>query len=283
MILNDIQTQQQNTVKTWLLKNLQIELYLYVPGSAELIPKHSHEEYQIGFCQDSGGGYFYRGTSYPVPACSFSIIHSGEVHNTTRKTTKLEAYRKIWMLLIEPKLFQAVAKELADGSSSLPFFANPVITDSTLTSRCLKFLSAVEMVESQLEVECLKLDFLSLLIQRHAEICIPPKPSLQEHKRVQIIREYLEEHLKENVSLKSLAQLVSFSPFHLNRVFSEQVGLPPHRYQTQVRIERAKTLICKGMPLRQVAIETGFADVSHLIRHFKRFAQVTPGRYLPQK
>jgi hypothetical protein len=41
MIVNDIQSQQQNTVKTWLLKHLQIELYLYVPGSAELIPKHS--------------------------------------------------------------------------------------------------------------------------------------------------------------------------------------------------------------------------------------------------
>ncbi len=283
MIANDTPSQQQNTVKTWQFKDLLVELYLYVPGPAELIPKHSHEEYQIGFTYDCTGGYFYRGTSYPVPAGSFSVIHTGEVHNTTRKTTQLEVYRTIWMLLIKPTLFEALVEELTERSTSLPFFQNPVITDSELTSRFLKFHSVVGMVGSQLEVECLKLDFVSLLLQRYADIRISPKPLLQEHKRVQMVREYLEEHLTENVSLESLAQLVGFSPFHLNRVFRQEVGLPPHHYQTQVRIERAKALIRKGLPLRLVASESGFTDVSHLTRHFKRFAQVTPGRYLPQK
>lgn len=212
MVVNNIQPQQQNTVKTWQFKDLLLELYLYVPGKADLIPQHSHEEYQIGFCADSVGGYFYRGTSYPVPAGNFSIIHSGEVHNTTRKTTKIEIYRTIWMVLIKPKLLQTVAEELAERCTSLPFFENPVITDSELTSRFLKFCSAVEMVGSPLEVECLKLDFLSLLTQRYAGIRISPKPILQEHKRVQIVREYLEEHLTQNVSLESLAKLVGFSP-----------------------------------------------------------------------
>ena len=55
--------------------------------------------------------------------------------------------------------------------------------------------------------------------------------------------------------------------------------MPPHAFQTQVRVARAKALLLRGWPISQAAAHTGFADQSHLTRHFKRLVGVTPGQY----
>ena len=91
--------------------------------------------------------------------------------------------------------------------------------------------------------------------------------------------DYLIEHYAENVFLEQLALLAGLSPFHFSRVFSEQIGMPPHAFQTQVRVARARTLLLEGWSISEVAARTGFADQSHLTRHFKRLVGITPGRY----
>ncbi|MBI1877856.1 MAG: helix-turn-helix transcriptional regulator, partial [Chloroflexi bacterium] len=72
----------------------------------------------------------------------------------------------------------------------------------------------------------------------------------------------------------------NLSPFHLLRAFRAELGLPPHAYLTQIRIERAKALLAQGWPVAQVAFETGFADQSHLTKRFKGIVGVAPGQYL---
>jgi AraC-like DNA-binding protein len=73
------------------------------------------------------------------------------------------------------------------------------------------------------------------------------------------------------------------SPFHLNRVFSKEFGLPPHAFLTQVRVARAKALLKQGTSITQTALEVGFSDQSHFTRHFRRLVSVTPGHYLQSK
>ena len=86
-------------------------------------------------------------------------------------------------------------------------------------------------------------------------------------------------HAADNVSLTELSGLVSLSPYRLVHVFRDTVGLPPHAYLTQVRVERAKRLLAAGQSVARVASEAGFVDQSHLTRHFKALTGVTPGRY----
>jgi AraC-like DNA-binding protein len=94
-----------------------------------------------------------------------------------------------------------------------------------------------------------------------------------------LAREYLEDNLGRSVPLEELARLANLSPFHLARVFRDEVGMPPHAYQTQARLGCARSLLLRGWPPARVAQETGFADQSHLTRRFKRLVGVTPGRY----
>ncbi|MDY6953262.1 MAG: AraC family transcriptional regulator, partial [Thermodesulfobacteriota bacterium] len=113
----------------------------------------------------------------------------------------------------------------------------------------------------------------------HADAPPPLGTVGRERKRVKRAREYMEAHFHEDISLHQLASLAHLSPFHFVRVFRKELGLPPHAYLTQVRVNRAKALLAKGSKIADTAFDTGFADQSHLTRHFKRITGVTPGQY----
>jgi len=100
-----------------------------------------------------------------------------------------------------------------------------------------------------------------------------------ERALVRRVREYLDENYADNITLDHLAQMVNLSASYLNRIFKSEVGLPPHAYQTQVRVMRSKSLLAQGMAIDQVAVEVGFFDQSHFTNHFKRLFTYTPGIY----
>jgi AraC-like DNA-binding protein len=99
------------------------------------------------------------------------------------------------------------------------------------------------------------------------------------HPAVTAVRDYLRKRAYETITLDDLARISRMSRFHLARVFAANVGLPPHAYQTRLRIERAMALLRSGVRPGEVANLTGFADQSHLTRHFRRIVGVTPGEY----
>jgi AraC family transcriptional regulator len=93
--------------------------------------------------------------------------------------------------------------------------------------------------------------------------------------------DYVNDHLAGPVSLADLAAVAGVSVFHFARQFRGAVGEPPHQYIIRRRVERAKDLMREGrLSLAQVAAAVGFADQSHLARHFKRLVGVTPRQFL---
>lgn len=134
-----------------------------------------------------------------------------------------------------------------------------------------------------LEKETQFFRLLTKFIQRYAEN--PPATIRlgQEKKAVTVVREYIRNNFSSDITLKDLSRAANFSGYYLIRVFKRQVGLSPHAYLIQTRIRRARALLACGYPIAQTAHETGFADQSHLTRHFKRFYGYTSGRYRKMK
>ena len=99
-------------------------------------------------------------------------------------------------------------------------------------------------------------------------------------ERLRRVRDYIEAHLDDDLSLTVLADIACLSAYHFSRSFKEAAGVGPQRYVIQRRLQRAKTLLrWSHQPLALIAQEAGFADQSHLNSIFRREMGVTPGRF----
>jgi AraC family transcriptional regulator len=95
-----------------------------------------------------------------------------------------------------------------------------------------------------------------------------------------IVTAYIEEHLSESVRLAQLAGLVSLSSYHFCRAFRQSFGLPPHRYHTSRRIERAKALLSKPVfSVTDIGLTLGFSETSSFTAAFRKATGLTPTAY----
>ena len=83
----------------------------------------------------------------------------------------------------------------------------------------------------------------------------------------------------DRVSLAELSTVAGLSRFELVRRFRADTGMPPHAFQIDLRIGRARRMLAAGEAPAAVAASCGFADQAHLTRTFRRSVGVTPARF----
>jgi AraC family transcriptional regulator len=94
------------------------------------------------------------------------------------------------------------------------------------------------------------------------------------------VLEYLHNNLGEDLSLHQLAGLVNLSAFHFSRLFQNTLGLAPHQFVLQLRLERAQRLLRQQhVSLTRIAAELGFSDQAHFSKAFRKATGVSPREY----
>jgi AraC-like DNA-binding protein len=202
------------------------------------------------------------------------FLPPGDVHSN-RAYEEGCSYTNVY---ISPGQVQEAMLRLT-GSQNVPDF--PVlIFDREIHARFLELCRVLEHSRSRLHRETVFLEFFAAFTARFGL----RRSSRSERglAAVQRVREYLEAHFDREIGLDELSQLTNLSPFYLNRAFGRELGIPPHAYQIQVRISRAKVLLREKMPIADVAFRTGFSDQSHFTRFFKKNVGVTPGEFHPE-
>jgi AraC-like DNA-binding protein len=237
---------------------------------------HTHERYVIGAVAKGAYRYDYRHREHIAGAGSVPCCYPGEVHNGQAVDASGWTYR---MFYIDTDYLCVLTSQIADRPAGLPFFPDSVVHDPDIAAQLLSIHAALEQGVSRLEAETRLLSTLATLITRHADPRLELRPVGGERDVVRLARRYIEDNYARNITLDELGQLVYMSNFHFVRVFREAVGMPPHAYLTHIRVRRAKQLLSAGQPIARVSFDTGFADQSHLTRHFRRIVGVTPGRY----
>lgn len=175
-------------------------------------------------------------------------------------------------LQVEPSMLSAVAGDVPE----LRTFVDGAEGKARLAC-CLAGDAALEQVRDAAESEAALRRFIGYaLLACKGAVC----PAEQgEHAVVLRIRDYLRREFARTVALDELGHRAGMCRFALARAFTREVGLPPHAYQTHLRVLHACELIRGGTPLSVVALDVGFSDQSHLCRHFKRIRGMTPGAY----
>lgn len=95
--------------------------------------------------------------------------------------------------------------------------------------------------------------------------------------RLKHVLDYIRENSHTDLRLEDLAQVAEMSLFHFARLFRAAMGVSPHRYLMNQRLQQAKTLLRLGTrTVAEIAAETGFSDAGHFARAFRRYVGVSP-------
>lgn len=108
-------------------------------------------------------------------------------------------------------------------------------------------------------------------------------PGIDWRSRLNPTLEYTARHYSEDITTRTLADLVSMSETNFRRQFSATFGISPGRYITQIRLNAARQLLeTTDKSIAEIANETGFWDQSHFTKAFKLSRRMTPGEYRRQ-
>jgi AraC family transcriptional regulator len=97
------------------------------------------------------------------------------------------------------------------------------------------------------------------------------------HTQLQQAIDYIHTYLDRDLSLAELASVINISPTYFASLFKQAMGISPHQYVIQQRVEHAKLMLSKtDLAIADIALQVGFSSQSHLTQQFKRLTGITP-------
>ena len=245
--------------------------------------RHSHSGYAIGLIEEGVGGNFYRGSTHHFPAGQIVLMNPQEAHTGFSAGQQPLTY---YMLYLEPTLVKDLLAEQGRSGGDTPYFREVRLINAYWSGKLSQLLARLDLpvASSTLEKQSRLIEVLGEFIASVAVTNSSTNHEIEMHtpnepKSISQIKEFLNANYQQNVTIEDLAELTHLNRAYLMRTFRRVVGMPPYTYLLQVRIERAKTLLSQGNALSLVAHEVGFADQSHLTRHFKTLTALTPRQY----
>ncbi|WGS51781.1 AraC family transcriptional regulator [Paraburkholderia sp. D15] len=233
---------------------------------------HRHDTYAIGHTLAGVQSFRYRGgTANSLPGGTM-VLHPDEPHDGQAGTHDGFRYR---MIYVDPALFQR-----ALGGKPLPFVKGGLSNDPRLFEATVRLLRATG--DALAPLDPLEQDDalydLAIALDAVAGAASTRRP-VDFHAAARA-RDYLLASLDRAVTLDELAAAAGRDRWSLSRDFRALFGTSPHRYLTMRRLDRVRQLTVRGMSLADASAASGFADQSHMTRHFRQAWGVPPAQWL---
>lgn len=261
-------------LKVWRLEGTGE--FLQVSNFAHPTAKAFHRSLALCFVEEGAFNVRHCGVSYSVGKGALLVAQSGDITSCE----DFEGKSKHREFHCAPEALEIIAEEIGDRPRGGRLFQSPFICDESLCRPFLRFHTAMDVRPTAIESSSLLREFVGEMILRYGN---GPATTLRlgnERRAVKRVKDYLESRYAENVILEDLARIANLSPFHLIRVFRKEVGLPPHAYQTRLRLNRAKALLATGATIGEASLAAGFCDQSHFTNHFRKVFGYPPGAHL---
>jgi AraC-like DNA-binding protein len=161
--------------------------------------------------------------------------------------------------------------------------STPFVPDAVAEDRALADLLGEAFADFPRTLEPLAVDgvvarLADLLVAR-SDLRATPRRRLTAERAVASARDFLVAEAHRAVASEELERVSGLDRFALARQFRAAFGTSPHRFQVGRRLAKARAMIASGVALSEAAAATGFADQSHLTRHFSARFGLTPGRW----
>lgn len=123
---------------------------------------------------------------------------------------------------------------------------------------------------------------LNILIQLLQGPAAHTSSTLHRHRpQMEKTIKHIQTHFANDMSLEDMAAIADLSRAHFVRLFTQWTGRPPGDYLQRTRIDHARTLLASpdDIPIKQIAIATGFKNPYHFSRVFRKYQGLSPSHF----
>ena len=256
-----------------MTKLLNNTLFENVTHINETFSKHYHDTYTIGLTYDGVLKTYNTNKSFDFYKYSIRVNNPNEVHSGISQHWSHSNFYPTISLLSE--LYEQIFFE-----KKIPFFENYIINDKILFFKLHTFFDSFFKKDDDLVIESRLIDALSYLILNFTSYTKNYNNIFDNQLIVKKSLELINDCIDENISLDILANNCNLSKFHFLRVFKKEIGLTPHSFIINERLNRANNLIKSGKTISEASILVGFNDQSHFTRNFKKYFGYTPAKLI---
>jgi AraC-like DNA-binding protein len=237
---------------------------------------HAHDEYVFGVISGGVHAVWCRGEMNQVSCGSVVTMRPGDIHHGGAGCEDGWHQRMLYIpeaginALLEDITGRAPAGTLDFGAA---FHARP-----DLARRFADLHTVLHASGAQLSVDVALDTLLGTLLRE-----IAPQQSIprqQEQGRIVDAIDYLDSHAEDDVSLDDLCEVTGLRRRQTIEAFRRATGLPPHAWHLQRKVQLVKHLLREGLSPATAAAQAGFADQSHMGRHFRAIVGITPAAYV---
>lgn len=256
---------------------------IYLQEIGELQAKRAHTSKRdnlssyLFFVVSSGAGTLqYEGETYQLKKgdCVFIDCRKGYSHQTSKNLWELK-----WVHFYGPTMHQIYEKYIERGGQ-VCFHPDFLEEYTLLLQEVYRLAQSDDYVKDMMIYEKL-ISLLTILMKESWNPESTRKSQRAEKKQnLQEIKEYLEDHYQEKISLDDLERKFFINKFYLTRIFKEQFGISINNYILQVRITRAKQLLrFTAQPIEEICVMCGMNDANYFSRMFKKVEGISPREY----
>lgn len=270
---------------------LPYEIYrTIIPRYISFYPIHWHEEIEIIYAVSGKCRYYVDFVPYEIVKGDILIIPSTSLHGFE----KIDNYNFEGLtLVINETMINNNSIDICSAKYIRPIFNNEIIfpTHIKTTEGNNKELSKIilscvkchfEKKEGyELGMKIYFLRFIQYLFENKMYVA-DKNPMLSDKNNIYTknIIEYIENHYMEKITLEDLANYCNISVYHLARLFKKLTGKSPIDYICQYRLTIASNmLISTNKSIIEIALDTGFNNISYFNRAFKNKFGITPRGY----
>lgn len=258
---------------------------------------HSHDFYEINIITKGSATHYIENNAIEAPCGSVFVIppFCNHGYNSTERTD-------IFHILLHPNFITQYTTEMQKNLKGFGFLFNvePMLRYNTKIMRFLK------LTKQNLDLLQPRFDTLA----QYTNTKVPNKHAMQKFLTLNIIAElcslsyltvprlkedalnpyenelldivnYINDNHKSNINFHELANRYALSYSTFYRQFTALIKMSPIQYQLSLKINDAIQLISAGeKSLTAISQESGFFDVSHFSKAFKKYKGISPNEYI---
>ena len=234
---------------------------------------HAHNYTELFYIIGGDGQFQIDGRLFPVQAHQLVVVNPNILHTEV----SYEAHPLEYIVLGIEGL------ELTVPGSEEARYCIYSFPEKNALLRCMQsILQEMQDRRPEYQTACLAyMDIIMVQLMRHASVAVTQTQArFPANRQCTSVRQYIEQHYKENITLDLLAEKVNINKYYMAHAFKREYGVSPINYLIACRIREGKRLLAEtDLSLSQISAILGFSSSSYFSQSFRNAEGMSPTEF----